>query len=275
MIDELSLYESKVISDEEFPVQMFQNHITKKGRYFDKHWHEHIELHYVLHGEATMICNHNKYIVKPGNLVIINNNEIHEGFSDTDVFDALVLIFDIEALFVESLDWHIIFQTIINKDKNIEKIFLELFKEDKDKDIGYKIAMKGKIYELLTYLMRNYVVESLTKKENIKRNKNLNRLNIVLKYIHENYTNTITNRELSNLINLSEYRFCHLFKELIDDSPANYINRLRLKKAYKMLEQGNLTIAEISLIVGFNNFNNFGRLFRNHYGIPPSKVREK
>lgn len=275
MINELSLYESKVISDEEFPVQMFQNHIVKKGRYFTNHWHEHIELHYVLNGEGTMVCNHNKYSVKSGNLVIFNSNELHEGFNYTDVFDALVLIFEIDALFVESLDWHIIFQTLINEDKKIEKIFLELFKEDKDKNIGYKMAMKGKIYELLTYLMRNYVVESLTKKENVKRNRNLNRLNIVLQYIHENYTNTITNAELSNLINLSEYRFCHLFKEVNGESPANYINRLRLKKAYKMLEQGEMTIAEISLAVGFNNFNNFGRLFRNHYGMAPSKVRVK
>lgn len=276
MNHDYSLYENKVVGDAEFPVQMFQNHITRKGAYFPTHWHEHFELHYVLSGEGIMNCNYKSYKVQPGNLVIFNSNELHEGISNTHVFDALVLIFDMEALFgVDSLDWQLIFQTLIHEDKTIEGLFLDIFEEDKNKQIGYKIAMKGKIYELITYLMRNYVSENLTKKESVKRNRDLNRLNIVLQYIHENYSNVITNKELSELINLSEFRFCHLFKETVGQSPANYIIQLRLKKAYKLLQKGDMTIAEVSHAVGFNNFNNFGRLFRNYYGFAPSKVMDK
>ena len=44
----LELYEQKIISDPEFPVQMHIDDVNRKGRYFSQHWHEHIELHYVL-----------------------------------------------------------------------------------------------------------------------------------------------------------------------------------------------------------------------------------
>lgn len=275
MNHDINLYEDKVISDAEFPVQMFQNHITRKGPYFPAHWHEHFELHYILKGEGTMSCNHKSYKVGQGNLVIFNSNELHEGISNTNPFNALVLIFEMDAIFgVDSLDWQVVFETLIHKDSKIETLFLDIFKEEKEKNIGYKIAMKGKIYELITYLMRNYVTENLTKKESTKRNRDLNRLNIVFQYIHENYTNPISNKDLAKLINLSEYRFCHLFKEAVGQSPTSYIINLRLKKAHKLLQKGDMTITEISLEVGFNNFNNFGRLFRNTYGIPPSKVFE-
>lgn len=44
---DINLYEKKIINDEEFPVQMFQNQIRKPGVYFTPHWHEHIEIHYL------------------------------------------------------------------------------------------------------------------------------------------------------------------------------------------------------------------------------------
>lgn len=271
-----NLYEHKVISDAEFPVQMFQNHITRKGTYFPPHWHEHFELHYILNGEGIMNCNHKSYAVGPGNLVIFNNNELHEGICKSSVFDAMVLIFEADALFgMGALNPQVIFKTLIDKDSEIESLFFSIFKEEKAKDIGYKIAMKGKIYELITYLMRNYVTENLTRREITKRNRDLNRLNIIFQHIHENYHNPISNGDLAKLINLSEYRFCHLFKEAVGESPTNYLIQLRLKKAYKLLQKGDMTIAEVSLAVGFNNFNNFGRLFRNVYGMAPSQVLKK
>ena len=51
---ELSLYEQKILSDREFPVQVFMNRPQGKCQYFDMHWHEHIELHYVLEGETKI-----------------------------------------------------------------------------------------------------------------------------------------------------------------------------------------------------------------------------
>ena len=52
---QLQFYEQKIISDKEFPIEVFMNRIQDKCQYFHTHWHEHIELHYVVHGETDIL----------------------------------------------------------------------------------------------------------------------------------------------------------------------------------------------------------------------------
>lgn len=269
---DLSLYEKKIINDEEFPVQISMNHIRRAGVYFPAHWHEHIELHYVLSGKGSICCNQTPFLVDKGSVVIINSNELHEGISQGEEFDALVIIFRMDAFSKEVANFNAIFQSIIPDDATLRELLETIYQEELQKALGYKLAMKGKIYELITYLLRNYVVENLSDKENIRRIQNLERLNKVLQYIRDNYTETITIAQLAQLIHLSEYRFCHLFKESVGLSPLSYINEVRLKDAHQLLERKDMTISEVAAAVGFQDYNNFGRLFRKYYGYTPSNV---
>jgi len=123
--------------------------------------------------------------------------------------------------------------------------------------------------------MRYYVVESISDKEHLKRNRDLDRLNTVFRYIQKNYTEQLSNQELAGVIHLSESRFCHLFKESMGQSPLNYINEVRLQKAYLLLQQKELSVAEVAAVVGFTDYNNFGRLFKKKYGFSPSEVWER
>ncbi len=271
---DLSLYEKKIIKDDEFPVQMFENRIRIPGIYFKPHWHEHLELHYVLKGQGIFYCNQKPLPVKEGSLTIFNSNEIHEGISYTADFHALVIIFEMDTFSKETANYNVIFKSQIESDPVINALIMSIYKEENDKKSGYKLAMKGKLYELIAYLLRNYVAQSLSDRENIIRIKNLGRLNTVLKYIQENYTEPISNRELADMIHISEYRFCHLFKESTGKSPLKYINEVRLKKAYLLLEQKEMTVYQVAAAVGFQDYNNFGRLFRKYYGFPPTKVWE-
>lgn len=272
---DLSLYEKKIIRDEEFPVQIFRNVRTQREIIFIPHWHEHLELHFILKGHGVFYCNQNPIPVQEGNLIIINSNELHKGVNESNEYESLVAIFELSAFSKEIADSNVIFQTLIPSDNTIAKLFNELYQEETNKERGYKLAMRGKVYELISYLLRNYVVKSETERENIKRVKNLNRLYSVMKYIENNYSEPISNKELADLIHLSEFRFCHLFKESLGQSPSNYINEIRLKKAYYLLKQKEMSIAEIAATVGFQDYNNFGRLFRKYYGFPPSAVWNK
>lgn len=269
---ELSLYEKKIIKDEEFPVQMFENRIHIPGTYFQPHWHEHLELHYILKGQGLFYCNQIPLSVKEGSLVIINSNDLHEGISHTADFHALVIIFELGVFSKEIAGYNVIFQSLIESDSTIKELVMSIYEEENVKNQGYKLAMKGKLYELIAYLLRNYVVQNLSDRENINRIRNLSRLNTVLQYIQENYTETISNKELADIIHVSEYRFCHLFKESVGKSPLKYINEVRLKKAYYLLEQKEMTVCQVAAAVGFQDYNNFGRLFRKYYGFAPTGV---
>ncbi len=269
---DMNLYEKKIINDKDFPVQMFKNRIQRTGFYCPPHWHEHIELHYVLKGQGTFYCNHRPLPMEEGSLIIINTNELHEGMSLTKDFEALVIIFEMSSFSKEVANCNVIFQSMIASDGNIKKLMEEIHWEQDQKQAGYKMAMRGKLYEMITYLLRNYVAESLSDRANIRRIHNLKRLNLVLRYIQENYTEAVSIRTLAEMIHLSEYRFCHLFKESLGQSPLHYINEVRLKKAHHLLEQKEMTVAEVAAAVGFTDYNNFGRLFRKYYGYAPSNL---
>lgn len=274
-MNEINLYEKKIIQDKEFPVQIFENNIREVRSIFQEHWHEQIEMHYVLNGEADFYCNHKPVHGEPGNLIIINSNELHTGTTKTETFDALVIIFELDKFSEEIVNHNMIFQTLIPTDEKIKNLLFTIRKEDSLKELGYKLAVKAAIYELLTYLMRFYVVESISDQEQLKRNRNLERLNIVFQYIQNNYTEQLSNKDLARVIHLSEPRFCHLFKESMGLSPLKYINEIRLEKAYFLLQQKELNVAEIAEIVGFRDYNNFGRLFKKKYGYAPSEVWER
>ena len=69
---EMNLYEQKILNDREFPVQVFMNRPQGRCCYFGMHWHEHIELHYVLEGETRIQLNQEIVSAKKGSLVIAN-----------------------------------------------------------------------------------------------------------------------------------------------------------------------------------------------------------
>lgn len=77
---QLQFYEQKIISDKEFPIEVFMNQVQDKCQYFHTHWHEHIELHYVVHGETDILLNQTRYTFRQGDLAVINSNVLHAGF---------------------------------------------------------------------------------------------------------------------------------------------------------------------------------------------------
>ncbi|MBO5198852.1 MAG: AraC family transcriptional regulator [Lachnospiraceae bacterium] len=272
--DMLALYEHKIMPDKNFPIQMQRNHITKKGTYFYPHWHEYIEMHYIRSGSTTITCAQERYHTAAGDLLIANSNELHSGRLDDSFTDSLVLIFDYSLIAENFLDEYIIFKHYISGDAVIRHLFEDMFREDSWKEPGYRMVIKGKLYELLVYLYRNYAAEHLTLKENAARSRNLKRLNSVIRYIETHYSEPITIAGLAAQVNLSEYRFCHLFKEAMNQSPTNFVNEIRLKKARVLLKESDMPIARIAEHVGFNDFNNFGRQFRRLYGCAPSELRK-
>lgn len=271
----LAFYEKKIISDSEFPIQLFMNNIRRTGEYFYNHWHEHIELHYVMEGQTDFVLNHQRVSAREGTLVIINGNELHQGFCRTPRMDACVIIFEMDALSRELAYQNIIFHSLITGDEEIKRLIMAIQEENEAKELGYKLAVKGRLLQLITYLVRNYAQESLTEKESSRRRRNLNRLNTVIQYIQEHYAEPVTNRELADLIHISEDRFNHLFKESMGMGPLRYISEIRLKKAKNLLEKKNCTVSEAALEVGYRDFNHFTRQFQKYYGCTPSGLLKK
>lgn len=271
----LEYYEQKIISDSEFPVQMFVNDVGKKVWYFNQHWHEHIELHYVLEGRTTLRLGQREIPAGEGNLVVVNSNELHAGYCDGTHMRVLVIIFDMGDFYKELADKNVIFQSLVERDETIDAIMSAIQKEYSEQRTGYRLICKGELLHLIVHLAREYAAEVLTERESDSRKRRLERLNTVLDYIQSNYTKQISNRELADIIHLSEDRFNHLFKESMGMPPLQYMNEVRMKKAMNLLKRKEGTVVEIADSVGFTDYNHFGRQFRRYYGCAPSEILKK
>lgn len=270
----LDLYEKKVLSDKELPVQLARNSHTVCGEIFPSHWHEHVEMHYILSGSAVFHIDREEYPVQAGDLVIANRNELHAGYSIEMPYDAYLLVFDPSDLSIELGENLLRFQPVVGGDEVVRDLLERIFAEQREAREGYRPLCRALVIQLLVYLCRNYAAESLPAKEMAKRRRELERLQPALDYIERNYWDRISVAQLAEMLCLSPDRLGHLFRDGVGQAPLQYINEIRLRKAMNLLKTEEHTVAEVAQAVGFFDYNHFGRLFRRRYGITPNQVRQ-
>jgi hypothetical protein len=214
-IPELDLYENKTLQDEELPVQINHNYRDTSGDIFFTHWHEHIEIHYIVEGEADFQLGQQHFHAVPGDILIANRNELHSGWCTKAPYHALVVIFDIPDLSSEVAKKNYVFRSYIRGDDTLHTLIRRTI-EEKDGELpGYKQMCKACVLELLVHLNRRHVIDSLPQKDSNKRRKDLERLQTVLTYLDSYSAEKITVKELADMACLSEDRFGHLFRECI------------------------------------------------------------
>src|SRR5690606_11978266 len=64
-------------------------------------------------------------------------------------------------------------------------------------------------------------------------------------------------------------------KSLTGLSPNDFIRQIRLNKASQMLQDGNLTVADVMFKTGFNHRSYFTKCFKKAFGHLPSEHAEK
>lgn len=92
-----------------------------------------------------------------------------------------------------------------------------------------------------------------------------------VEYIKENYCCPITLKDLANKYNKSPQQFSYLFYKYMRIRPIDYIIQYRLKKSLEMLEEG-YKVREVASYIGYNDPYYFSRLFKKHFGLPPSEI---
>ncbi len=115
----------------------------------------------------------------------------------------------------------------------------------------------------ITYLLNKQIV--LVDKSNFQ--------DMLLHYIEDNIRSEITISGLCNYFNISRTSFYELSSQCLDCSVMQYIKRVRLEKAKKLLQDSKLPITQISEQVGFLDYSYFMRVFKKEVGISCKEYR--
>ena len=81
--------------------------------------------------------------------------------------------------------------------------------------------------------------------------------------------------ELGLDVGMSRMQLYRKLKALTGQSANEFIRTIRLKRAAQLLEQNQLTIAEITYEVGFNDLQYFRECFKKLFGVTPSDYTQK
>jgi two-component system response regulator YesN len=114
-------------------------------------------------------------------------------------------------------------------------------------------------------------LDTVYESRNIKNSKLLGE---AIQYIRENFNENLSLESVSQQIFISPYYLSHLFKEELGITFLEYLTRIRMEEAKKMLLDRTMTILDISNRVGYDDPGYFSKVFKKNMGISPSQYRK-
>ena len=105
----------------------------------------------------------------------------------------------------------------------------------------------------------------------------IHRINLALNFIDTHLdADELSLETISKVAFFSPFHFHRIFKAIIGETLKMYIGRRRIEKAVALLfHKNNLSITEVSLLVGFNSHASFSRAFKKFYGVSPLEFRKQ
>lgn len=268
-------------SNEDISVK-FLNLEDTTSRIVPKHWHNHMEIIYILDGYLEIDINNSAYLVQKDQLIVISPRDIHST-AHKHGNTSLLLQIPYELLennIGEVKNIHFQCNPYMRDTENIVgqnnlKALLKSFSETyKNKPLGYKLKINSLIYDLLFILVNKFSV-SLPKLNIEKTVRYLDRLNLVTTYVKKHYMECISLDDISAQAGLNPEYFSRFFKKYMGTTFLKYLNSIRLEHFYINLTNSDCSISELIEKNGFTNYKMFMKLFKDTYGCTPSEIRKQ
>ena len=96
----------------------------------------------------------------------------------------------------------------------------------------------------------------------------------VNQYIRENINKKLSLREVAGHFNYSPNYLGHIYKEETQMYFNNYVAKIKIELAAKMLMVPQNQLCDISDALGYNNVTYFMRQFKQYYGVTPKTFRD-
>ncbi|MFW6006918.1 MAG: AraC family transcriptional regulator [Halanaerobiales bacterium] len=272
-----------------FPFCVYLNHNQRENKDYitSHHWHNELEFILVKEGNCRVQVETDSYNIKTNQALFINSGEIHAIYSSKGTHLFHPIMFNINFLSnnleddcqLKYLDPVIknkyklkkVIKNKSNAEKKIINLLFQIVNFYVDKPFGYELMIKGLLFQMFFHYFTNNYFKKINHRSSVK----INHIKKIIKFIHNNYDQKIDLDKMAGKLNLSKYYFSHIFKEIIGQTPIEYLNKYRINKAAHLLLNSDKKILDISLLTGFNNLSYFIKTFKKFKNMTPSEFREK
>ncbi len=110
---------------------------------------------------------------------------------------------------------------------------------------------------------------------NLQRNHADYDIGRVQDYIEKHYDELLTINWLAERFNMSSRTFIRKFTSITGNTPLEYIQRVRVEVAKRLLEKGKLTVEQVCMETGYADFGFFRNIFKRLTGLTPQEYKKK
>lgn len=264
-----NFYEPHTHKDPSFPIIFHLDTMQKYQSNFLPHWHESLEILYILHGTINVLADAASVTAGKDEIIVINSNNVHYIQTLAEESQYYCLIIDRKFCEEFNLDTgEVVFQRQI-QDHELGDKFKIINEEFHLRKSLYKAKIKATAMDLVISLYRNYTVAESSLSRQIKNDK-IEIIKKAIRYIQSNYTQAITITSISAEIGISKYYFCRIFKEITGYTTVSFLNIVKCNNAKKLLQSGKYGVEEAALLSGFDNLSYFSKTYKKHMGNLPS-----
>ena len=215
-------------------------------------------LYLIEKGIFEYTVNGKKYTARENECVFYKKGSLYER---TILSPVILHIFDIDINFTDT-DAPISFNNQCRILSNIQ--MLSYANTDTTINLRY-------IEHLMNDIIETYFYE---KSKGLVEPKSDERISTALKIMKNRFDKGITVEYVAKKTHLSYPQFVRSFKKVMNITPKEYINQLKLEKAKALLYTTNLSIEAIALECGFNDTFYFSNFFKKLTGRSPSDYRK-
>jgi AraC-like DNA-binding protein len=260
----------------------------------ETHKHEFIEIAFIAYGSC--MHTYHGYDVKliPGDVFVITPHEEHsyKVSAKTVIYNCLFYpealgedwdklrniksIFDlliVEPFYRLESERQAILHLEPSEAASLESLLKKMVEEQEKKHGDFELIQKSNLIILLCLLGR--VWEKQFNESKILYGGKRDLLAEAIHFIENNTNSELKIEDIAARVYLSPNYFRKVFKELTGLTLIEYINRIRISKACKLLNEENMMVSQVAEMVGINDLNYFSRLFKSLAGCTPSEFKKK
>lgn len=156
-------------------------------------------------------------------------------------------------------------------------VFLSRLKNTEFEDYIYNFDKLAAVFSDVKNMLDNlkqFLLDELNIKYEYSPPRILNQtFKAILNYINENYCKDISAQSISKDFNVNSNYFSQLFRKELGIAFTEYLTKLRMEYACKLLKTTDIPVSEISEQVGYNDYFYFSRVFKKVIGKSPSTYR--
>lgn len=242
---------------------------------YGKHAHEEYSFGVTLAGRQDFFANGAFHRSPPGNIIVFNPGDIHDGHSGVDDnlrYRMLYIHPDqlepmLESAGVKQPEGFRIVDTVLNDAALREHILrmARLIGGDNQDSLREEHAL---------YLMAERIAQLYGGYSSNRQVNKADRLLLQARdYIHEHLDQDISLDQISDSANLSKYHFLRLFREQFGITPHQYILNSRINRAREALDAG-MSLDDVVYRYRFSDLSHFNRRFKPIFGMTPKQYQQ-